>query len=261
MHTQTKNYCQAVVFGLCNSRVHVAFNLNRYTLLGNMRSNVQFRQKAIDMRKQGRSYKEIMAKVPVSKGTLSNWLSNVPLTKREAKYLEERSQILQDNGRLKAALKNRARNESRRDLIRTKAKIDFEKHKDDPYFILGVSLYWAEGAKKNDYFSFINSDVAMMRIMIDWTAKYLKIEPVDCKYRLYIHEPYKNENCERFWSRKCAIPASQFQQTIYKPTPHVVKKNVDYKGCLRMTVMGVHYLITIKTWQNCLSEYYIGATD
>ncbi len=222
-----------------------------------MGSKVHLKQKAIAMRKQGKSYREIMAKLPVAKGTLSNWLSNTPLTKREEKYLRERSMVLQDNGRLKAALKNRAHNEQRRDLIKTKAEIDFEKYKDDPSFILGLALYWAEGAKKNDYFSFTTSDTKMMQIMINWTTTYLPVEPMDCRYRLYIHKPYKDEQCEKFWSRQCAIPLSQFQKTIYKLTPHSIKKNPDYKGCLRVTVMGVHHLITVKTWQNCLSEYYI----
>lgn len=228
-------------------------------MLRNMHAKVQDRTKAIALRKKGKSYKEIMSVVPVSKGTLSKWLSNLSLTKKEEKFLRERSQILQDNGRLKTALKNRDRNERRRDLVRIKAKIDFEKHKNDPFFVIGLSLYWAEGAKKNDYFSFINSDVNMIKIMMVWAAKYLEVEPVDYKFRLYIHKPYMNENCEKFWSRKCAIPLSQFQKTIYKPTPHTIKKNPDYKGCLRMILSGVDNLITVKTWQTCLSEYYVEA--
>lgn len=224
-----------------------------------MRSKVQDRNKVIELRRKGKSYKEIMAVVPVSKGTISKWCSNLPLTKKEEKFLRERSQILQDNGRLKTALKNKERNEKRRNIVKVKAKIDFERYKDDPFFVLGLSLYWAEGAKKNDYFSFINSDVQMIRIMMSWASKYLNVDPVDYKFRLYIHKPYKDENCEKFWSRKCAIPMSQFQQTIYKPTPHKVKKNPDYKGCLRMIISGVDFLITVKTWQNCLSEYYVEA--
>ena len=169
----------------------------------------------------------------------------------------ERSQLLQDNGRLKTALKNRRRNERRRDLVRVKAKVDFERHKGDPFFVLGLALYWSEGAKKNNYFSFINSDVAMVKIMMVWAVKYLGVEPWEYKFRLYIHKPYADENCEKYWSRECAIPRSQFQKTIYKPIPHILKKNPEYKGCLRMIISGVNHLITIKTWQNCLSLYYV----
>ena len=223
----------------------------------NMSLKVHDRNEAIRMRKHGKSYREIMAKVQVSKGTLSKWLSNIPLTKKEERFLIERSRILQDNGRLKAALKNRERNERRRDIYRLKAKMDFEKYKDDPFFVLGLSLYWAEGGKSG-YFSFINSDIRAMQLMVAWSTKYLPVEPSSYKFRLYIHKPYAHENCERFWSRKCAIPLSQFQRTIYKPTPHNEKRNPQYKGCLRMIILGVEHLVTVCTWQDCLSEYYVG---
>lgn len=235
------------------------FYRNPNILLCNMRTKVQERIEAIKLRKQGKSYREIQSKVDVSKGTLSKWFTNLPLTSKERKYLQDRSLILQDKGRLKTALKNKERNERRRELVRIKADVDFEKHKNDPFFVLGLSLYWAEGAKKNDYFSFLSSDVSMMLIMMQWSMQFLKVEPVDFKFRLYIHKAYKNENCERYWSRKCAVPQSQFQRTIYKPAPHSVKMNPEYKGCLRMTIMGVQHLLTIKTWQKRLSEYYIEA--
>lgn len=224
-----------------------------------MRSKVQDREKAIQLRKQGKSYREIMAVVPVAKSSLSKWFTNLPLTKREEKFLRERALVLQDNGRLKTALLNKERNEKRRDRIRVKAKIDFERYRNDPFFVLGLALYWAEGAKKNSYFSFINSDVMMMKIMMRWVGTYLLAEPMDYKFRLYIHKVYAHEKCEQYWSRNCGIPYSQFQKTVYKPTLRTEKKNPDYKGCLRFTIMGVHHLIAIKTWQNCLSEYYVEA--
>lgn len=223
-----------------------------------MRLKVRERNEAIRMRRQGKSYREIMSKISVSKGTLSKWLSNLPLSKKEERFLKERSLVLQDNGRLKTALKNREKNELRRDRYRVKAKADFEKYKEDPFFVLGLSLYWAEGGKSG-YFSFINSDVTMMCVMIAWINKFLPVEPADYKFRLYIHKVYDSENCERFWSRKCAIPRSQFQKTVYKPTPHIDKRNPDYKGCLRLVILPVEHLITVRTWQSCLSEYYVGA--
>lgn len=224
-----------------------------------MRSKVQEKSKAVKLRKQGKSYREILTEVKVSKGTLSMWLSNLDLSKKEEQYLVDRSKILQDNGRLKVALQNRERNELRREKIRKKARESFLEHCNDPFFVLGLALYWAEGAKKNTYFSFINSDPEMIKVMLQWVPKYLGVEPTEYKFRLYIHKPYAHENCERYWSRECAIPSSQFQQTIYKPTPHTVKKNPEYKGCLRMLFGGIDHLITIKAWQKLLSEYYVGS--
>lgn len=227
-------------------------------MLRNMQSKVQDRAKAIVMRKKGKSYREIMAVVPVSKGTLSKWLKDLPLTKREARFLQERSKLLQDNGRLKTAKINRDRSEKRHKLLRVKARADFEKYKDDPFFVLGLSLYWSQGSKNDDYISFTSSDVAMIKLMMAWTSKYLPVEPLDYKFRLYLYKSYINEKCEKFWSRTCAIPASQFQKTIYKQSAKLIKGN-EYQGSLRMIVPGIENLLTVKTWQNCLSEYYVEA--
>lgn len=230
-------------------------------MLHNMLSKVQQRHKVIELRRQGKSYKEIMAILPVSKGTISKWCSNLPLTRKEEKYLRERSMVLQDKGRLKVALQNRERNEKRRDKIRLQAQIDFERYKKDPFFLVGLTLYWGEGAQKNNYVSFINSDISMIQIMNVWMPKFFRIEPVDIKYRLYIHKAYAKEKLEQFWSRECTIPLSQFQRTIYKPNPHTVKKYPEYKGCLRMVVSGVDYLITVCTWQECLATYALKISD
>ena len=224
-----------------------------------MNAKVQEREKAIRLRKLGKSYSEIQKQVKVSKGTLSKWFAYLSLSKKEERFLVERSKILQDNGRLKVALRNREVNEARRERVRNRARIDFYKFRDDPFFVLGVALYWAEGAKSGGYFNFINSDLAMMRLMLDWTERYLPVEPSEYQFRLYIHKPYANENCERHWSLKCAIPLSQFRKTVFKPTPHNVKKNPEYKGCLRFIVPGVDQLLMMQTWQKELSLYYVGA--
>lgn len=230
-------------------------NRNPVTMLHNMASKVQERRQAIALRRQGKSYREIMQKVPVSKGTLSKWFAHLPLTKKEEKFLKERSQVLQDKGRLKVAAQNHDRHEVRREKVRLNAKIDFERYKNDPLFLVGVSLYWAEGAKRGNYFSFMSSDVDMVKTMMVWMSHYLNAEPADIKYRLYIRQAYANEKCERYWSRECTIPKSQFQKTIYLQASQTFKKDSDYKGCLRMVVSGADQLLRIKTWHACLAEY------
>jgi len=221
-----------------------------------MRSNVQYRLEAIRLRKQGKSYKEIMHTVPVSKSTLSKWFQFLPLSKKEEKFLKERIAVLQDKGRMKVALANKSRNEKRRDVVRLKAKIDFQKFRDDPFFVLGLSLYWALGAQKSNYFSFSNADPEMIRIMMQWASKFLRVEPADYRFRLFVQKAYARSLFERYWSRTCAIPRSQFQSTVYTPMPQLSLKDPEYKGSLRMVIFGVDRLITVHTWQNLLSAYY-----
>jgi transposase len=48
-----------------------------------MKSKVREKEKAIELRRQGYSYKDILAQVPVAKSSISLWLQNLPLTAEE----------------------------------------------------------------------------------------------------------------------------------------------------------------------------------
>lgn len=221
-----------------------------------MRSNVQYRLEAIRLRKQGKSYREIMTKVPVAKSTLSKWFQFIPLTKKEERFIKERMLVLQDKGRMKVALTNKDKNEKRRDVVRLKAKIDFQKYKADPFFVLGLALYWGSGTQKSNYFSFSNADPEMIKIMMQWACKFLLVEPADYRFRLFVQKSHERSQFERYWSRSCAIPRSQFQKTVYTPGSRLIITDPQYKGSLRMVISGIDRLITVHTWQNLLSAYY-----
>jgi orotate phosphoribosyltransferase-like protein len=48
-----------------------------------MKKLVQEKEKAVELRRKGLSYKEILKQVPVAKSSLSLWLKDLPLTKDE----------------------------------------------------------------------------------------------------------------------------------------------------------------------------------
>lgn len=219
-----------------------------------MATKVQERSRALKLRRQGKSYREILAQVPVSKGTLSKWLSNLPLTKKEERFLHERTKLLQDNGRLRTARKNSERFERARDIYRVKAKANFEKFRDDPFFVLGLSLYWNSGSQSGQ-FSYTSSNPQQLRCMIAWANEYLPIEPADYTFRLYTPKAHANERNLRFWSRACAIPRSQFQKTVHTTT-RSGRVHHETHGSLRFSIGGIEQLVTVMTWQDCLSEYY-----
>ncbi|MFB6307108.1 MAG: hypothetical protein ABEH43_09015, partial [Flavobacteriales bacterium] len=144
----------------------------------------------------------------------------------------------------------------REEKAKEEAKKEFENHKNNSFFVFGLSMYWAEGSKKHPPPHFMNSDPRIISPMVKWFEKFLGYSKDEMKFRLYIHEPYKDENCEEFWSNVINVPSHKFKPTVYKPTKHSVKKNPDYKGCFRITIGGTHELRKLKAWQNLLSKYY-----
>ena len=222
----------------------------------NMQSKVQERQKVIGLRKKGYSYKEIMKKVPVSKSSISLWLKDSPLTKREKRYLKTRIDSKISRGRIKAASVLRDNRLKREKLYLNEAQKEFTHLKSTPLFLIGVALYWAEGNKRNDSCAFMNSDLEMTRLFIKW-LKLFGFRKSDLDYRLYIHKHYANESCESYWARRLGISTREVRVS-YKLDNKQIKKRPDYKGCMRVRVKKSHKLLfKVKVWQNMLADTYL----
>ncbi|MDO8564372.1 MAG: hypothetical protein Q7R88_00045 [bacterium] len=216
---------------------------------------VQEKKHALELRRKGLSYRDILAVLPVSKSSLSIWLKDLPLTEEERTTLRKRMDSNISRGRIKVAATNR-----RNRLIRERqqfdaAKKEFAQFKDDSLFCSGVALYWAEGSKRDTSFHFTNSDAEMTRFMVKWCFRYLGISMTQIRCQLYLHKLYAHENCEKFWSEIADIPLTNFRKTVYKPSSTGFKKRPNYKGCLRFSLSGTRYLLKMKFWQKLLIAY------
>ena len=223
-----------------------------------MKASKEDQKKALEFRKQGYSYKEIQRHIKVSKSLLSGWFKSLELTPDEKEFLENRMADLQKKGRVASMLSNRNRRITREIKVYEEAKNLFEKYKKEWLFTMGIALYWAEGSKRTGRFQFINSDPDMIDFMFKWVQKYMDVDKKEIKCRLFIHDVPGYENIELFWAKNLGLEPRSFQKTIYKKTPHLVKKNPNYKGCLRLEFRGIHDLRLIKAWQKLLLQYYSG---
>ncbi len=218
-------------------------------------ARVQEKARAIALRRKGYTYGEIQKVIPnLSKGTLSGWCNSIQLTPSELERVRKRMQVGIDRARFQAMLTNRKNREVRDEQICIVAQKEFERYKHEPFFTFGLALYWAEGTKKGRRFQFTNSDPRLAISMIEWMAKDLQIGKDRIKVRLYLHKLYEHENCEGFWARLINIPQKSFLKTVYKSTLHTVKKNPNYKGCLRMDAGTVASWVKTIEWQNCFQK-------
>ena len=217
-----------------------------------MQKKVREREKALKLRRSGMSYREILQRLDVSKSSLSVWLKDSPLTEREKRVLRERNATNISRGRVRAAAAHRDNRLARERILFLETKREFAQYRRDPFFVLGVGLYWAEGVKRWSSFAFVNSDHEMMQVMVAWMETYLGLDRRNLNARLYIHRPYAHEQCEAFWAQHTGIPLGNFRSTIYKPTGLGVKKRPGYKGCLRVMGGGVQALRKMLYWQGLL---------
>ena len=231
--------------------------LNCDIMFCNMKSKLEEKQQVIKLRKLGYTYNEILAEVPVARSSVSLWCKDLPLNKEEQEILRQRKDSNISKGRVRAAVSNKRNRLVREEQYLSEAKIVFQTHQNNQLFHTGIALYWAEGAKRNDQWHFMNSDFEMIEVMLKWLEEFTEYKRSDIGFRLYVHDPYKHENWEVWWQKKLRVRQSQFKKTIIKPTQLGVKKRPNYKGCLRVEVpRSSRLLIQMKFWTNMLVEYH-----
>ena len=195
---------------------------------------------AIELRKKGFSYSEILKKVPVVKSTLSLWLRGVGLSKRQKQRLTEKKLAAMKRG-WEACRKKRL---DITEMIKNKARLDVNKISRRELWLMGVMLYWAEGAKEKEWnrgvgLKFSNSDPAMISFFIKWLKEICSIPSQDIIYELYIHETANWKDAVRYWSKIILI--SPLRIRVYFKHHKINKtyrKNIgkDYHGLILIRV-------------------------
>ena len=223
-----------------------------------MKALVHEKERAIQLRRKGYSYNEILAEVKVAKSSLSLWLKDTPLTRDEKSFLKNRLDANISRGRIKASAANHTNRLAKKREMIPLIRNEFINFIDEPLFQLGLGLYWAEGAKSSGSVMFVNSDVEMVKIFLSWIEKYTNYDRSMLRYRLYIHKPYAHENCEIKWSESLCVSLNNFTKTSFKPTNKGVKIRKNYIGCLRVEVPKSSYLLfKMKIWTDLMVEYHI----
>lgn len=207
------------------------------------------KEKAIKLRIEGLSYSEIRKQVKVSKSSLSLWLRSVGLTKRQKQRLTNKKWAAIRRGWEK--WKNQRIRKT--EIINKEAIIQIKKIKktEEKLFLMGIMLYWAEGAKEKQYrlgqgVSFSNSDFKMIKVFIEWLKACLKIPADRINFDIYIHDNsvHRMNEVRLFWSKVTGFPIQKFGKIYFKK--HKIKtlrKNTDdnYHGLLRIKVSRSTY--------------------
>jgi hypothetical protein len=201
----------------------------------------ELKKKAVALRKEGKSYREILSTVPVSKGSLSHWLRDIPLSEEQICRLKSkidatRERASQAVSRTWAAkrlsLLNSARN--------TYAEIQMDK---TSLALIGTALYWAEGTSYNLRYAFVftNSDPNMLILYIRWLKEILgaKTEDIVCRINVYLNNELSYKEIRKYWSNILGIPSSSFTKPCINSKPkssRVTKKNKLPYGVVQVKV-------------------------
>lgn len=171
------------------------------------------RQKALELRKEGKSYSQIKSIIGVNKSTLSYWLKDHPLSKNRIKELRDNNQQRIEHYRETRLKTKLARLDK---TLLDQSRLIFPLHKRD-LFIAGLFLYWGEGTKvKLTELEITNTDPAVPKFFIYWVITSLKLEKSKIRAHLHLYNDMDQKRELNFWSKKLDLPKEQFIKPYIK---------------------------------------------
>lgn len=196
------------------------------------------KEAAIRLRKDGRTFNEIIAELKVAKSSVSLWVRNIDLPTKA----KERIASLQTAGQ-KAAKKSKIET-TQRNLLRIQqesTEIVKKTLLDKNTALIACSLlYWCEGAKSHNdtTFTFTNSDPVLVQAFIALMRHAFVLDERKFRVRMHLHEYHSEQLQQKFWSKVTGISPKQFRKTYWKP--HTGKTiHVGYPGCIHLNYYDV----------------------
>jgi len=196
----------------------------------------QEKNRALKLRKQGKSLKEISEEIGVGKSTISLWCRDIELSPTQIKRLRKK---MNEGGYIGARAQYRRRLERiKRGKEWGDKRISNLSHRD--LFLSGLSLYWGEGSKKTRQVRVSNSDPAVINFMIRWFKDIWGVRDERFAIRIGINVAHKGrvKEVEKYWSKVTGIPMEQIRKTtlIRSKSKKNYKNFYEHYGTVRLEV-------------------------
>jgi len=184
---------------------------------------------AFNLRKQGKSYREIHNELGMSVSTLSNWFKGVD-------FSEDIKRALTEKNISKGTKHLQSMNKVRGDLLdayylqaEKEAAEELKKYIHDPLFISAIASYWGEGDKaKNGQVRLANTDPKMIKLFYDFLTTFCAVPEHKLRGALYIYSNLNEETCKKFWKKETKL--RHFHKTMVLPSRHKTKR-LPYGTC------------------------------
>jgi transcriptional regulator with XRE-family HTH domain len=217
----------------------------------------QLRNQARSLRAEGLNYKEIAARLGVSKSSVSLWVRDLPIPpglsheENRRRSAEATRQYWEKERQVRSA---------RRADVRAAAGAEIGDLTARELLIAGATAYWCEGAKSKSYrrlyrVVFTNSDPGLIRLFLRFLDA-AGIPQANLTFTVCIHESADVEAAEQFWLAVTGAESKQFSRpTLKRHRPTTTRKNVGegYHGCLRIGVRSSSALLRkIEGWAEAI---------
>lgn len=164
------------------------------------------KEKAIELRREGYSYNEIVSKLRIAKSTLSIWF-------KEHLDLQEITRQNIDRNRAESKTRWIGFIQERRGQLALKyeqaqdeAVVSYEKYKNEPLFIAGLMLYAGEGDQRSrSHIRVSNTDWRILAIFVRFAEKYLSYSRSRICLEIIAYNDLDRETIELFWKDRLQL--------------------------------------------------------
>lgn len=183
------------------------------------------KERAIKLRKLGKSYEDIKKELRIPKSTLSGWFSGSVWSQKIKKELDATARK-KHTVRLEELNNVRGKNLEKLYLqARQEALEDFAALKYHPAFVSGVMLYWGEGDKASAHkVSLSNTDPAMIGIFMTFLKEVCGIDERKIKAWLLLYPDIDEAVCKEYWTKEAGLQNTVFNKSIVIKGKHKTKR-------------------------------------
>jgi hypothetical protein len=185
------------------------------------------------LRKTGMAVTVIAKKLGVTKSSVSCWVRDIKLTKKQMILLKKRNPCY--SGEYLGAKANFDKGMKRRtgyqkEGATSKYNLDFR-------YACGCMLYWCEGSKERWSAKVTNTDPDVLTFFVTFLRKYFSCKDTDFVVSVMAHlnNGVTVDDIHRFWLKKLKLPKSCLRKFIlktkYYPANNSRKNKHIYGGC------------------------------
>lgn len=197
---------------------------------------------AIRLRKKGFSIGKIEHRLGIPRSTLSGWLRDIELSKKQKEKLTQNWKKALVKARKKAVLWHNAQKEKRlksakEQALKTVETIDITDKK-----ILELALatlYMGEGTKSKVETAMGSSDPLILKFFLATLKAIYNLDLKKVKCQLSLRADQKPEKMKRFWSKELSIPIDNFGYVNRDKRTVGSKTYPRYKGVCYITCGNV----------------------
>ena len=184
----------------------------RYYIIVSMRLD---KEKAFELRRKGRSYKQIQAELNISLSILSNWFRDLNWSKKIKSRLASEAS---SRNSYKLELMQKARRKQLDllyEMARQEAKVEYGELHNNPLFIAGLMIYWGEGDKMaKSRCGIANTEPLMIKVFSRFLQEICQINRQEIKIWLLLYPDLHDSICKKYWQEASGLSETNFAKSV-----------------------------------------------